>query len=86
MSQQYDNEMRFVLFKNDKQGNEKRPDYRGEATIDGTTWRLSAWIKTDKNGQKFMAGQIELPKDRTAPARTESTQPEPNEPEGDVPF
>jgi hypothetical protein len=28
---EYDNELRGVLFENDKQGNEKRPDYTGRS-------------------------------------------------------
>ena len=35
MAQQYDNEGRIAVFKNDKGGNDKRPDYRGPATIGG---------------------------------------------------
>lgn len=34
-----------TLFKNDKDGNEKRPDYRGELVIEGRTYELSGWIK-----------------------------------------
>ena len=32
-----DNEMKGVLFKNDKGDNEKRPDIKGELTIEGVT-------------------------------------------------
>ena len=32
---QYDNNLTGVLFVNDKQGNEKRPDWKGSAEIDG---------------------------------------------------
>jgi hypothetical protein len=34
-----------VLFKNDKAGNEKRPDYRGTITINGVQLELAAWLK-----------------------------------------
>ncbi len=43
-----------ALFKNDKGDNPKRPDYRGEALIDGVSYELSAWIKDGKKG-KFMS-------------------------------
>jgi uncharacterized protein (DUF736 family) len=48
------------LFKNDKGDNEKRPDMRGEALIDGRTYRVSLWTKTSqKDGKKFLSGKIE---------------------------
>jgi hypothetical protein len=39
-----------TLFVNDKQGNEKRPDRRGEVNIGGTIYQLSGWLKEGKNG------------------------------------
>lgn len=42
------------LFKNDKDGNDKRPDYRGDLKIDGTVYELAAWIKQGNKG-KFMS-------------------------------
>jgi len=55
---QYDNRNGFVLFKNDKEGNEARPDYTGLLTDEtGKEWRIAAWIKDGQKG-KFMAGKI----------------------------
>lgn len=48
----YDNTNRGVLFKNDKEGNEARPDYTGKIDIDGKEMRLAAWIKQSKDGTK----------------------------------
>lgn len=42
------------LFKNDKGGNDKRPDYRGEITVGGTKYKLSAWLKDGQKG-KYMS-------------------------------
>jgi hypothetical protein len=42
------------LFRNDKDGNEMRPDYRGDALINGQVMEVAAWIKQGKNG-KFMS-------------------------------
>jgi len=39
-----------TLFVNDKQGNEKRPDRRGEVNIGGTIYKLSGWLKEGKSG------------------------------------
>ena len=34
-----------VLFKNDKIENERSPNYKGNITVDGKDYWLSAWIK-----------------------------------------
>lgn len=39
------------LFKNDKQGNEKRPDYTGSVNIDGRSYWLDAWLKDGTKGK-----------------------------------
>lgn len=63
----------FALFKNDKQGNEKRPDYTGEGmSLDGTPIKVSAWLKDGTKG-KFMSCKFEektqgQPAKKSAPA------------------
>lgn len=52
----YDNTNSGILTKNDKQGNESRPDYRGSINVDGREYWLSAWLKTGRDGTK-LAGQ-----------------------------
>jgi len=42
-----------VLFKNDKIENERSPTYKGNITVDGKDYWLSAWVKEGKSG-KFM--------------------------------
>lgn len=39
----FDETNTFALFRNDKEGNEKRPDRTGYVNIDGTRYRLSGW-------------------------------------------
>jgi len=39
-----------VLFKNLKKETEKHPDYTGNIDIEGTAYRLAAWIKKGKKG------------------------------------
>lgn len=53
------------LFKNDKEGNEKRPDYRGELLVGGQIYFISAWIREGKKG-KFMSLSVK-PKPDKAP-------------------
>ena len=63
---EYDNKNTFVLFKNDKQGNDKRPDYSGTIVLeDGTEKQLAAWIReSKKDGSKFMSGTISEKRER----------------------
>jgi len=42
-----------VLFKNDKIENDRSPTYKGNITVDGKDFWLSAWVKEGKSG-KFM--------------------------------
>ena len=64
MEKQYDNTNRGVLFKNDPQGNPKRPQYRGSLNVGGTEYNLSAWIKeSKKTGDKFLSLSVEAKKD-----------------------
>jgi len=55
-----------VLFKSDKKETANHPDYRGNITVDGVDYWLSAWIKEGKSG-KFM-GLAVNPKDAQPPA------------------
>jgi len=73
----YDPNMKGVLFRNDKSGNEKRPDYRGSAVINNVDYNLSAWIKSSqKTGDKYMSIKIE-PKGEGKLARTGEPQRQP---------
>ena len=42
-----------VLFANDKKETDKHPHYKGNITVDGKDYWLSAWVKEGKSG-KFM--------------------------------
>ena len=55
-----------VLFKSDKKDKPTSPDYKGNITVDGVDYWLSAWVKEGKNG-KFM-GLAVNPKDAQPPA------------------
>jgi len=66
----YDNTNSGVLFKNDKQGNEKRPDYKGSIDVNGTEYWLSSWIKDGQKG-KFMSLSVQ-PKDEQPKTQNDS--------------
>jgi len=60
-----------ALFKNDKGDNPARPDYRGDVTVGGVTYELSAWIKPMKNNpeKRFMSLSA-----KPKPAQSEQAQ------------
>ena len=70
-----------VLFKNDKIENERSPTYKGNITVDGKDYWLSAWVKEGKSG-KFM-GLALSPKEQQRPSeRSKAT----NFDDSDLPF
>jgi hypothetical protein len=80
----YDNNMRGVLFKNDKKQSDKHPDYKGNAEIEGVEYWVSAWIKTSGKGAKFMSMSFQAKEEQPAPQQTSrppaSRQAPPSEP------
>jgi hypothetical protein len=67
----------FTLFKNDKEGNEKRPDYTGNGLgLDGSKIKVSAWIKQGKSG-KFMSCRFQPLTGETSKKKDE---------DGEIPF
>lgn len=91
----YDNEGKFVLFRNDKGDNPKRPDYRGSFVLDGVEFELSGWIReSKKDGSKFISGDVTEKKARgggSGPgggwkSRNEPPRREEPEPRGVGPF
>lgn len=54
-----------TLFKNDKDGNDKRPDYRGELKLlDGSTVKLAGWVKQGAKGS-FLSISIDKPREQS---------------------
>jgi uncharacterized protein (DUF736 family) len=79
----FDNNLRGALFRNDKNGNEKAPDYRGSCEIDHVQYWVSSWIRTSKAGQKFMSLSFE----RKKPAQQRAASPrQAEEFSDDIPF
>jgi len=58
---EYDNTNSGVLFRNDKRGNEKAPEYTGNINVDGVEKRIAAWIKESKAGKKFFSIKVSDP-------------------------
>lgn len=76
------------LFKNEDKGdNAKRPDYRGEAVVDGTLYKIAAWIKEGKTGKKFMSLSFEVPRSAAdVPDKRASGSRPPLDDSSDIPF
>ena len=74
MAEEYDDSNRFVLFKQDKGGNEKRPDYTGSINVEGKEWRLAAWISESRNGLKYLRGNV----DETIESKLDNAPDEPS--------
>jgi hypothetical protein len=73
-----------VLFRNDKKENERAPDYKGNITVNGQDFWLSAWIKEGKGG-KFM-GLALSPKDQQAPQKAKPKDSGFDSMDNDIPF
>lgn len=75
---EYNDQDRGALFRNDKKGdNENAPDYKGSINVGGVDYWLSSWLKTSKDGKKYMSlsvkakdalGAAPAPKRAPAPA------------------
>jgi uncharacterized protein (DUF736 family) len=57
---EYDNNLRGVLFHNDKGDNPNRPDMTGSCEVDGVEYKISAWNKTSQKGSQFMSLSLQL--------------------------
>ena len=56
------------LFVNDKGENPARPDFTGEANVDGVMYRVSLWKKAAKNGKTYLSLSF-TKKDAAPPAK-----------------
>jgi len=86
MSNDFDNTNRGVLFKNDKDGNEKRPDYTGKIDVNGKEYRLSAWIRKGQRGS-FMSLSVQEPgESKKGGQRPKVDSGGSRDPNDDIPF
>ena len=81
---------RGALFKNDKQGVERRPDYTGTLKIWDKDFVVSAWIQESKNGVKYLGLAINenaASGDTQQPAPSSNKAPAQSAPvDDDIPF
>lgn len=75
-----------ALFKHDKQGNEKAPDYKGNGMFAGKRVEIAGWIREGKNG-KFLRLKLEEPCERRASqSERQQARHEPDSFPSDIPF
>lgn len=77
-----------VIFKNDKEGNDARPDYRGELkTPSGEQLRISLWVNEAKSGQKYFGGKVDAPQNgQTTTADAAQAAAAAKAADDDIPF
>jgi len=78
-----------ALFKNDKGGNDKRPDYRGPATIAGKDYEIAAWLKKSSKGQSYMSLSFSEPRPKggtKVAGDDDLPRGKANDPDDDIPF
>ncbi len=62
-NEKFDN--RGTLHKNNKNGNEKRPDYRGRATIAGVDYQIAGWVRQGDFGGNYLSLAFTIPREVT---------------------
>jgi hypothetical protein len=75
-------DMSGSTFKNKKVTNANAPTLTGSAMIDGTEYWMSSWVKTDKNGDKWMSHSFKR-KDEMSGAKRETSYDVDND---EIPF
>ena len=50
-----------ALFKNDKKGNDKAPDYKGKVQVNGEEMEIAAWVTKSKKGTTYMSLKFSEP-------------------------
>jgi len=67
----YDNNMKGVLFKNDKKESDQHPDLKGSMEVNGVEYWLAAWANKTKEGDKYLKLSIS-PKDEQKAEKPEA--------------
>lgn len=78
-------EMEGRLFVNNKEGNERAPDYTGQALIEGVYYRMAAWEnQAQSDGRTWFRLTFQPKVAAAAPAApTPNQSPDPND---EIPF
>jgi len=64
----YDNTNKGALFRNDDKdpNDDKDRDYSGSIDVEGTEYWISGWVRTSKNGKKYLSLSVKPKQDKPA--------------------
>lgn len=77
------------LFVNDKKTTDKHPGWKGSAKVDGTDYWVSIWVKTTKDGNKWLSLSLDRKEQQARkpkPAKEEKAESADDFFEDDIPF
>lgn len=74
MAQEFSNQLRGVLFKNDRKEKDSHPDYKGSCEVEGIEYWMSAWVKVGQKG-KFMSLSFQVKEQAKNPPARVPTKP-----------
>ena len=60
MTQEFSNENRGAIWKNNKKETEKHPDFTGELNVDGVSYWVSAWKRKEGASDKAPALSFQI--------------------------
>jgi uncharacterized protein (DUF736 family) len=82
---EYDNTNRGALFSNKDRASDNHPHARGSIDVGGVEYWISAWTKTDKNGNKYQSLSV-TPKEPMQAVAQQAPQTSQDDFEDDIPF
>jgi len=57
----FDNEKRGVLFRNNDKQTDRSPDYSGRITVEGVEYQLAGWLTESAKGLKYLSIKARIP-------------------------
>jgi hypothetical protein len=79
-------DMSGSLFKNERREKDTHPHATGQCVIDGVPFWISAWTKTDKNGNKFQSLAFKPKTENTGSGVKHNPGKLEDDELGDIPF
>lgn len=79
-------ELTGSLFKNDDKTEDKHPNAKGSALINGVAFWVAAWTKTDKNGNKYQSLAFKPKEEAKANTEAKKRMEKAVDEEEDLPF
>lgn len=82
----YDNTNTGALFKAKEQKTPNHPGYSGTINADGVEYWLAAWVKEDKNGNKYFSLSLKPKEEKKPEAKLSRKVDSDGFPDGPLPF